>query len=304
MPIILPEGLPAIGTLSLEGVSVIPSSDAASHASAVRIALVNLMPTKTATEIQFSRHLAASHDTVHLDLVVPDSYYSRTTTGAYIDQFYTRWSQAEKNTYDGMIVTGAPIEHLPYDRVRYWDDMTRIFDWAQENIPSSYYVCWAAQAAMWHFHGVPKHDLHRKMFGVFPHSVAASCHPLLKGLEGTLPVPVSRHTAVRYGDLPKNKGLEVLLDSHLSGLGLIDDPRNNAIYMFNHLEYDAGTLGAEYRRDVKAGRSIDLPRNYFPGDDPNQMPVNYWRSGSRQFYSNWVRMLDLARRDRAHGIAA
>lgn len=305
MPIILPDGLPAIGALSLEGVPVLQQSLSLVDAvSPLRIALVNLMPAKTATEIQFARHLSVSDETVQLELVVPDTYSSRTTSREYIDQFYARWSEIKDEPYDGLIITGAPIEHLPFDMVRYWEDMTAVFDWARDRIPSSYYVCWAAQAALWHFHGVPKRELQRKMFGIFPHGVANHTHPLLRGLGKTISIPVSRHTTTRLADLPGSAGLDILMESELGGLGMIEDQDNNAIYMFNHLEYDAGTLGAEYRRDVRAGRAIDLPRNYFPCDDPCQMPINYWRSGSQRFYANWVRMLATKRRSTVTNMAA
>ncbi|HET6518797.1 MAG TPA: homoserine O-succinyltransferase, partial [Geminicoccaceae bacterium] len=294
MPIELPDGLPARRLLQEEGVEVIGGAADGGRRGwgmrpPLRIALLNLMPTKAATETQFARLLGSTPFPVALTLVVPDSYEPRTTPAEHISAFYERWSRVRHERFDAMIVTGAPVETLPFEEVAYWRELTRIMDWARERVRRTYYVCWGAQAALHHFHGVPKHALGEKMFGVFRHRVAARPgHPLFRGFGAEFVTPVSRHTEVRAADLPRDAGLEVLADSPEAGLCLVEDRARGALYNFNHLEYDAGTLRDEYLRDVREGGAIRVPRHYFPGDDPERPPVDTWRPFAHLLFRNWL----------------
>lgn len=289
MPIALPSGLPARATLAAEGVEILTGDDLRRRGHRpLRICLVNLMPNKLATETQIARLLGATAIPVALTLCVPDSYRSKTAPKSHIATFYSTWSQIRDERFDGLIVTGAPIETLPFEDVTYWRDLCAIFDVAKARIASSLYICWAAQAALYHFHGVPKHPLAAKLFGVYHHAAADRDSRLLSGFGEAFPVPVSRHTEVRTADLPERAGLTVLAESAQAGLCMIEDRANRAICMFNHLEYDAGTLGEEFRRDQQAGKPIDIPRNYFPDDDPERAPRNVWRPYGHRLFANWL----------------
>lgn len=289
MPIALPDGLPARQALLAEGIDV-TGRDALHrwYRRPLRICLVNLMPDKVGTETQFARLLGASAVPVELVLSVPDSYGTSSAPPGHMNAFYRPWSRLRDEAFDGLIVTGAPIETLPFEEVTYWRDLCAMFDRARSRGIAGFYVCWAAQAALRHFHGVPKHELPAKTFGVFRQRVLKPDSPLLHGFGAEFPTPVSRHTEVRAADLPAGAGLSVLAASPDSGLCLVEDAAVGMICMFNHLEYDAGTLAAELRRDRLAGRSVDLPRNYFPGDDPGRAPVDVWHSHGRLLLANWL----------------
>lgn len=291
MPIVPTKILPAYQALRDEGVEVVSPGEAAHRGPPLRIAILNLMPEKPVTETQIARVLGDSAHDVALTFFVPGAYRAKTTPASHIAAYYERWPSIRQRSFDGLIVTGAPIETLPFEEVTYWRELTEILEWARLRVGQSYYICWAAQAALWHFHGVPKRRLAEKMFGVFPHRIAAPRSPLMKGLPQNFPVPASRHTEIAAADLPEDRGLEVLADSAESGLGLVHDAPNRAVYMFNHPEYDAGTLAREYRRDLAAGRPVPLPRHYFPGDDPARAPAQTWRAGARILYRNWLEMV-------------
>lgn len=295
MPIILPEGLPARAALEAEGISVLPAAPRLpAGGSPLRVALVNLMPRKEATEIQIARLLGDAGRTVALTLAVPDSYVSNTTPRAHLDAYYKRWHEIEDRRFDALIVTGAPVEHLPFEEVTYWQDLTRIFDWAERTATRGYFICWAAQAALYHFHRVPKHKLPRKRFGVYRQTILTPANPLFDCLPRNVPTPVSRHTETRAEDLPQGAGLRVLAASPRSGLCMVEDPARRALCMFNHLEYDTGTLAEEYRRDRDAGAAIDLPESYYPGDDASRAPFNTWRPYARRIFRNWLRDITTA----------
>jgi homoserine O-succinyltransferase len=257
MSITLPQGLPAARRLRQEGIEVLgPAAVSGSNTRPLKIALVNLMPKKADAEMQIARLLGATAHAVELTLVIPDGYRPKTAPAAHIAAFYQRWGAVRERDFDGLIVTGAPIETLPFEEVSYWDQMTEILDWAAARGCPAYYICWAAQAALYHYHGVPKHALAEKAFGVYRHRVRAREAALLRGFGADFPVPVSRHTEVRAADLPRGRGLEVLAESDAAGLCLIADPKRAATYMFNHLEYDADSLAAEYRRDLEAAAAV------------------------------------------------
>ena len=289
MSIALPIGLPARSVLVAEGVEVLSSDELHRRGGRpLRICLVNLMPNKLVTETQICRLLGATSIPVSLTLCLPDSYRAKTTPASHIASFYRPWSQVRDERFDGLVVTGAPVETLPFEDVTYWSGLLGILDWAKSRITSSLYICWAAQAALYHFHAVPKHALPAKISGVFRQRVAPAESRLLKGFGAEFPVPVSRYTEVRAGDLAASAGLTVLADSADTGLCLIEDRGNRAVYMFNHLEYDAETLREEFLRDRLAGRPVDVPSNYFPNDDAARSPANVWRPLAYLLFSNWL----------------
>jgi homoserine O-succinyltransferase len=289
MPISLPDGLPAQLTLAAEGVALLGRDELWRQGDRPRrICLVNLMPDKIATETQVCRLLGAASIPVAVTLCVPDSYRSKTAPADHLASFYRPWSRVRDERFDGLIVTGAPIESLPFEDITYWSDLIAIFDWASARIASSLYICWAAQAALYHFHGVPKHPRSAKLSGVFHQRVTHPASPIVKGFGANFPAPVSRYTEVRAADLPAVPGLAVLAESLESGLCLIEDRDNRAICMFNHLEYDAGTLGEEFLRDRQAGTPAEILVNYFPDDDPARPPTHVWRPWAHLFFANWL----------------
>lgn len=289
MPILIPENLPARRVLESEGLSLM-SEDVAQRQDIrpLRIGLLNLMPDKVTTETQFARLIGATPLQIELVLIKVDSYEPRSTPPEYMLSFYKSWQRISGEKFDGFIVTGAPVEHLKFEKVEYWNELQRIFDWTQTNVHSNIHVCWGAQAALYHFHGIPKHDLPRKAFGVFRHKNLKRASPYLRGFSDGFSVPVSRLTEVRRPDLPESAGLEVLAESDETGLCLINDPSKRTLYMFNHLEYDTLSLDREFKRDQAGKRLIHLPENYYPSDDPSQLPENLWRSHAHLLFGNWI----------------
>ena len=246
------------------------------------------MPRKETTETQLARLIGSTPLQVELTLVTTASYKPTNTSQDHMRDFYRPWDTVSKEKFDAFVITGAPIEKLPFEEVYYWDELTEILDWTKTNVTQTLDLCWGAQAALYHFHGVPKYLLDRKVFGVFRHHVRDPGNPLLRGFTDVFPVPVSRHTEVRHGDIASVEGLRVLAESDEAGLCMLQDESRRHIYMFNHLEYDACTLGDEYWRDKNQGLEIDLPANYFPEDDPAQEPANGWRAHGHLFIANWI----------------
>ncbi len=301
MTIWIPSGLPAAATLRAEGIEVNNTHGSNSRSRILRIAMLNLMPQKAETETQFARVLGDTGRGVDLTLFVPDGYQPRHTPRFHVERFYLRWDDVRRQRFDGLIVTGAPVEMLDFEDIDYWSELARILDWARHSVRSTICICWAAQAALYHFHGVTKCSLPRKLSGIFTQRVTASDHPLLAGFQDTFQCPVSRHTEVRRSDLPQTAGLEVLADSPESGLSLVEDRPNRTLYMFNHLEYQAGTLREEYERDCARGQDPDLPKNYFPANDATLAPENRWQPAARQLFTNWMKEIEAeAARPAAH----
>ena len=289
MPIKIPNDLPARPILQEEGVEIIRETDAIRQdIRPMRIALLNLMPDKIRTETQIARLAGSTPLQVEMTLLKTGSYKSRNTPEPHLIAFYRNWEEVRDEKFDGLIVTGAPIETMPFEAVDYWPELTQIFDWSQSHVFRSFHICWGAQAALYHFHGVPKHLLDRKQFGVFRHRIIKPNVRLLQGFNDEFSIPVSRHTEVRVEDVPEKPGLDILAVSPESGLCLMQDLQHRSIYMFNHLEYDADTLKREYERDVAAGEAIELPKHYFPDDDPAQEPINQWRSYAHLLFWNWI----------------
>lgn len=292
MPIKIPNDLPARAILESEGVMVMREAEAVRQdIRPLRIALLNLMPNKVKTETQVARLLGATPLQIELTLVKITNHVARNTPSDHIISFYRDWEDVRGEKFDGFITTGAPIETLPFEEVTYWDELRRIFDWTRTNVHASFNICWGAQAAVHHFHGMPKYQLPAKAFGVYRHRNLAPASPYLRGFSDDFSIPVSRWTEVRRDDIPAASGLKVLMESDDAGLCLLDDPAHNALHMFNHVEYDSGSLADEYFRDVKANTPIALPRNYFPADDPTRLPENRWRSHAHLLFGNWINQL-------------
>ncbi len=289
MPIKIPNDLPARPVLEAEGVMVMLEAQAVRQdIRPMRIGLLNLMPNKVKTETQFARLLGASPLQVELTLVKMTNHVARNTPSEHIISFYRDWETIRSEKFDGFIVTGAPVETMPFEEVTYWDELCRIFDWTQSNVHSCFNICWGAQAAVHYFHGVPKHQLEAKAFGVFRHRNLAPTSPYLRGFSDDFSIPVSRWTETRREDIPSDRGLRILMESDETGLCLLDDPQHRSLHMFNHIEYDSNSLSDEYFRDLAAGRAIAPPKNYFPKDDPTRQPENRWRSHAHLLFQNWI----------------
>ena len=292
MPIKIPNDLPARSVLEAEGVMVMLEAQAVRQdIRPMRIGLLNLMPNKVKTETQFARLLGASPLQVELTLVKMTNHVPRNTPSDHILSFYRDWEDVRTEKFDGFIVTGAPVETMPFEQVTYWDELRRVFDWTQTNAHGCFNICWGAQAAVHHFHGVPKYALPRKMFGVYRHRIIEPASPYLRGFSDDFTIPVSRWTETRREDIPAESGMKVLMESDQAGLCLLDDPARRSLHMFNHVEYDTDTLGDEYARDVAAGKSIAVPHDYFPQNDPRLRPQNRWRSHAHLLFGNWINQI-------------
>ncbi|MTH36405.1 homoserine O-succinyltransferase [Paracoccus limosus] len=291
MPITLPNDLPAFDILSNEGVMVMsPGRAATQDIRPLRIGLLNLMPKKIQTENQFARLIGATPLQIDFQLIRMSDHESRNTAADHMQSFYRRFCDVEATgeKFDGLVITGAPIEHLPFEEVTYWDELTRVFAWTQTHVHSTFGVCWGGMAMAWHFHGLKKHMLDAKAFGCFRHRNLAPASPFLRGFSDDVLVPVSRWTEVRQPEVDALPALKTLIASDQTGPCLIEDPRHRALYVFNHFEYDSTTLKDEYDRDAEAGKPINVPVNYYPDDDPREMPTNRWRSHAHLLYGNWI----------------
>lgn len=292
MPIRIPSKLPAYNVLEREGVSVMSHKAAdVQDIRPLQIGLLNLMPKKIQTETQFARLIGATPLQIELSLIRMTEHQSKTTSTDHMEAFYTSFQEAKSRKFDGLIITGAPIEHLAFEDVTYWDELKEVMDWTQTNVHSTFGVCWGGMAMLSYFHDVPKHMLAAKAFGCFRHHTLNSASPYLRGFSDDLVMPVSRWTEVKSADIKQDSGLEILIQSDESGPCLIDDPKHRALYVINHFEYDDGTLKEEYDRDIANGTPINIPVNYYPDDDPNQAPINRWRSHGHLLYGNWINQI-------------
>lgn len=292
MPIKLPSDLPAFDILSNEGVMVM-SEDQAAHQDIrpLQIGLLNLMPKKIQTETQFARLIGATPLQIELTLIRMTEHQARNTSVEHMDAFYQSFQDVKDRKFDGLIITGAPIEHLPFEEVTYWEELVEVMNWTQTNVQSTFGVCWGGMAMIYHFHGVQKHMLPAKAFGCFPHANLNPASPYLRGFSDNFVIPVSRWTEMRQDEINAAEGLNTLLGSEISGPCLVEDPAHRALYIFNHFEYDSGTLKEEYDRDVAAQVPINVPMNYYPDDDPARPPENRWRSHAHLLYGNWINQI-------------
>ncbi|MEL6449708.1 MAG: homoserine O-succinyltransferase [Pseudomonadota bacterium] len=292
MPIKLPSTLPAYDVLTNEGVMVM-DEELAAHQDIrpLKIGLLNLMPKKIQTETQFARLIGATPLQIELSLIRMSDHMTKNTAAAHMESFYRPFQEVKDQKLDGLIITGAPIEHLAFEDVDYWDELTEVMDWTQTHVHSTFGVCWGGMAMLHHFHSVPKHLLGAKLFGTYRHTNLAPASPYLRGFSDDCVVPVSRWTEVRAPEV-EAAGLPILLGSDVTGPCLIEDPAHRALYILNHFEYDSDTLKQEYDRDLASvqveGAEIALPVGYFPDNDPTQPPANRWRSHAHLLYGNWL----------------
>ncbi|SEP60736.1 homoserine O-acetyltransferase MetA [Thalassovita taeanensis] len=291
MPIKIPADLPAFDVLTREGVMVMSEDQAARQdIRPLRIGLLNLMPKKIQTENQFARLIGATPLQIELSLIRMSEHQTKNTAAEHMESFYRPFDEvlASGEKFDGLIITGAPIEHLPFEEVTYWEELTQVFDWTQTHVQSTFGVCWGGMAMINYFHGVQKHLLDHKAFGCFRHQNLAPASPYLRGFSDDCVIPVSRWTEVKQTEIDRAPGLVTLLGSDEVGPALVEDPGHRALYIFNHFEYDSDTLKQEYDRDVASGTAINVPINYYPNDDPARKPQNRWRSHAHLMYGNWL----------------
>lgn len=289
MPIRIPTGLPARETLEGENIFVM-NEFRASHQDIrpLKIAVLNLMPTKITTETQLIRLLSNSSLQIELTLLQTATHRSTHTSAEHMESFYKNFDEVKNDNFDGLIITGAPVENLDFGEVNYWDELCGIMEWSKTHVFSTLHICWAAQAGLYYHFGIPKHPLDHKMFGVFRHYVLNPKHPIVRGFDEEFLAPHSRHTEVREEDIAKVPELELIAKSDIAGPYIIAARNSRMLFVTGHSEYDFDTLSKEYFRDRDKGLDIALPYNYFPGDDPEKRPPNLWRGHANLLFSNWL----------------
>lgn len=289
MPVKIPNALPATATLTAENIFVITEDRAQTQdIRPLRIAIMNLMPTKEATETQLLRLLGNTPLQVDPVLLTTASYTPTHTAPEYLETFYSTFDQVRNERFDGLIVTGAPVEQMPFEEVQYWKELTELFEWSKTHVYSSFYICWAAQAALYYHYGIQKYELGYKLFGVYRHRTRVRNNRLLRGFDDVFNVPHSRYTGVHKEDIEKQKELQLLSDSDEAGLYLAANQDLTQIFATGHSEYDPDTLEKEYLRDVEKGLNVCAPENYYPGGDTRQPPLMTWRSHANLLFGNWL----------------
>lgn len=289
MPIKIPNNLPATEILNNENIFVM-TEDRAIHQDIrpLQIVIMNLMPTKIVTETQLLRLLGNTPIQVEVILLHPKSHVSKNTPEDHLLEFYTHFDQIKDNKYDGLIITGAPVEQMPFEEVDYWEELKELMDWSLHNVYSTFHICWGAQAGLYHHYGIPKIDLPQKMFGVFSHHRSKQHVKLLRGFDDEFLAPHSRHTGINRSDIESNPNLEILAESDEAGAYIVASKDGRQIFVTGHSEYDPDTLKTEYTRDLSRGLPIAPPKNYFPDNDPQKPPIVKWRAHSNLLFSNWL----------------
>ena len=289
MPIKIPNALPATDTLRSENIFVMTETRARTQdIRPLQILLLNLMPTKIDTETQLARVLGNTPLQIELELIAPTGHVSKNTSQEHMLAFYKTFDDVKDRTFDGMIITGAPVEQMPFEEVEYWQELCEIMEWTKTHVHSTFHICWGAQAGLYYHFGIDKKPLDEKMFGIFPHTVDYD-HPILfRGFDDVFMVPHSRHTTVDIEDVKKCKEIKILSTSKEAGVYAMATDLGKQIFITGHSEYDAGTLAAEYFRDLNAGKPIKIPVNYFPDDNPENAPLVTWRAHANLLYSNWL----------------
>ncbi len=289
MPIKIPDNLPAVKTLENENIFVMTEKRAITQdIRPLRILVLNLMPKKIETETQFSRLLGNSPLQVEMELIRTKSHQSKNVAEEHLFAFYKTFDDVKEQTFDGMIITGAPVEHMPFEEVEYWAELCTIMEWSKTHVHSTLHVCWGAQAGLYYHHGIQKRDVPEKMFGVFPHRVEYKKSILFRGFDDVFMVPQSRHTTVLREDIEKVWELRILASSEETGVYAVTTKNGRQIFITGHSEYDADTLKNEYLRDLSQGKPIQMPVNYFPNDDETQPPMVSWRGHAHLLFSNWL----------------
>lgn len=289
MPVKIPETLPAKSILETENIFVM-GEQRAGHQDIrpLKIAILNLMPTKVETETQLCRLIGNTPLQVDITLLHPATYQSKNTPAEHLLNHYRTIAQILNEKFDGLVITGAPVENLPFEEVDYWKELQTIMDWADTHVYSTFYICWGAQAGLYYRYGIPKYAIPAKIFGVYPHRVMISNEKLLRGFDDEFMAPHSRHTEIRRSDIEQVNDLKLLAESDEAGVYIVASKDGRRIYVTGHSEYDPLTLKREYDRDVSKGLPISVPKNYFPGDNPNQKPLVRWRSHANLLYANWL----------------
>ena len=289
MPVNIPVTLPAVEMLRNENIFVM-DSDRASHQEIrpLKIVILNLMPIKITTETDLIRLLSNSPLQIELDLLQLDSHTSRNTPIEHMLNFYKKFDEIRKSNYDGMIITGAPVEQMPFEEVDYWPEMVKIMNWARNHVTSTLFICWASQAGMYHYYGVPKYPLNEKMFGVFEHHTHNPMNPIFRGFDDVFFVPHSRHTEIKREDIERVEGLTIIAESPESGVSMVMARNGREFFITGHLEYAPDTLDKEYKRDFGKRNDVSVPINYYRDDDPAKGPLVTWRSHANLLFSNWI----------------
>ena len=289
MPIKIPASLPANSVLQRENIFVM-DEERADHQDIrpLKIAILNLMPKKVETETQMLRLLSNTPLQIDLELLQMRSHVSRNTDDDHLFRYYKTLDDVKGQRFDGLIITGAPVEQMPFEEVDYWSELCQVFEWSKTNVYSTFHICWGAQAGLYYHYGIPKYDLPEKMFGIFPHTVEQPFHQLLRGFDELFYVPHSRHTEVRAEDILKHPELEILTRSEESGVHIVADRSGRQFFVTGHSEYDRDTLAAEYFRDLKKGLPIHIPAYYFEDDDPKKSPKFIWRGHANLLFVNWL----------------
>ena len=289
MPIKIPNDLPATKVLNEENIFVITETRALTQdIRPLQILIVNLMPTKIVTETQLARLLGNTPLQVEMELLMMSSHKSKNTSEEHMLAFYKTFDEVKHRNFDGMVITGSPVEHMPFEEVDFWEELCTIMEWSKTHVTSTFHICWGAQAGLYYHYGINKHQIPDKLFGVFEHYVAHKGSILFRGFDDTFMVPHSRHTTVYKEDIEKVKELKILSLSEEAGVYAVATDKGRQIFITGHSEYDADTLEKEYLRDKNAGLKIDIPVNYYPDDDDTKRPVNSWRSSANLLYSNWL----------------
>mgnify|MGYP001431603279 FL=1 len=289
MPLNILDNLPAIKILENENIFVMKQTRAVHQdIRPLQILIFNLMPVKITTETQILRLLSNTPLQVEITLLYTKMHLSKNTPKEHLDTFYKTFDDISTRKYDGMIITGAPIEHLEFEEVDYWEEMVKIMDWADSHVTSTMFICWASQAGLYHHYGIPKYMRDEKIFGVFQHKIHNKTNLLIRGFDDEFLAPHSRYTEKRKEDIIKVKELEILADSEEAGIYLVASKDLKRIFVTGHSEYDPMTLNSEYERDLAKGLNIKMPKNYYPDNDPSQVPLVKWRSHANLLFSNWL----------------
>lgn len=289
MPLNLPDGLPAIDLLREENIFVIDQTRAEHQdIRPLKIVILNLMPLKIATETDLLRLLSNTPLQIEIDFLQIEGHTPKNTSKDHLKSFYQTFDQIKKKKFDGMIITGAPVEHLPFEEVDYWDEIREIFDWAHQHVTSTMFICWASQAGLYHHYGIPKYPLGKKMFGVFDHTVTDKKLPLFRGFDDVYRAPHSRHTELKAKDFASVPGVKILSVSDQAGVYMAIAENGKQIFVTGHPEYSLRTLDREYKRDSEKGLPIEVPKNYYPHDNPESRPILSWRSHANLLFTNWL----------------
>ncbi|WP_294772413.1 homoserine O-succinyltransferase [uncultured Eubacterium sp.] len=289
MPIRIDNELPAKQKLEIENIFVMSNLRADTQdIRPLKIIILNLMPTKLETETQLLRLLSNSPLQLDIEFLQVATHKAKNVSKSHMDKFYKTFDEVSENKYDGMIITGAPVEQMKFEEVDYWDELCKIMDWSKTNVYSTFHICWGAQAALYYHYGIKKYKTPKKIFGIFPHTCLDDTHPLMRGLDDVYYVPHSRHTEIKMSDIAQVKDLQIISYSEEAGVHIVSDMECRNFFVTGHSEYDRDTLAKEYFRDLSKGLDIDMPVNYFPNNDTNLVPKMTWKGTANLIFNNWL----------------